>query len=171
MELSNLSRKTVSRRDLLRMAAAASIVPIASSLLARPAVAKDVSINVMTLGEGIFGQPFVDLSSEFTAAAGIKVNLITMGYNEAIQKQAAAFAARSSAYDVVQVDSIFVKGFAKAGHLQALDDFISKGELDDYFGDIPRRSRTCIHPGEKPSVLRRSATVNGSSTIQVTSNP
>jgi multiple sugar transport system substrate-binding protein len=149
MKSSDLSRKTVSRRDLLRTAAAASIVPIANSTFPRPAVAKEVSINVMTLGEGIFGQPFVDLSSEFTAAAGIKVNLITMGYNEAIQKQAAAFAARSSAYDVVQVDSIFVKGFAKAGHLQALDDLISKSELDDYFGDIPPTFKDMYSSGGK----------------------
>ncbi|MBN9010317.1 MAG: hypothetical protein J0H63_09345, partial [Rhizobiales bacterium] len=33
----------------------------------------------------------------------------------------AAFAAGSNAYDVVQVDYIFAKGYAKAGHLQPIE--------------------------------------------------
>lgn len=127
----------ISRRRFLAGASAAAGAAALGGALPCPALAQAKAINVLTLGEGIFGQPFVDLAPDFTAATGIKVNAITMGYNEAIQKQAAAFAAKSSAYDVVQIDSIYIKGYAKAGHLQALDGLIPKAELADYFGDIP----------------------------------
>jgi ABC-type glycerol-3-phosphate transport system substrate-binding protein len=138
MEQHTLSgARAISRRGLLGGAAAISGLTVLGASFPRPALAQSATINVLTLGEGIFGQPFVDLSPEFTKATGIKVNSITMGYNEAIQKQAAAFAAKSSAYDVVQVDSIYVKGYAKAGHLQALDGLIPNDQLADYFGDIP----------------------------------
>ena len=129
--------QTVTRRNLLKGAVAASGLAAIGASFPCPALAQAKTINVLTLGEGIFGQPFVDLAPEFTSATGIKVNAITMGYNEAIEKQVAAFAAQSSAYDVVQVDSIYIKGYAKAGHLQPLDSLIPNDQLSDYFGDIP----------------------------------
>ena len=127
----------ISRRNIIKGAAALSGASAIGAALPRPALAQNKSISVLTLSQGIFGQPFVDLTPEFTKQTGIKVNLITMGYNEAIQKQIAAFAARSDAYDVVQVDSIFIKGFAKSGHIQPLDSLIPNAELSDYFSDIP----------------------------------
>ncbi|NNU62824.1 extracellular solute-binding protein [Ochrobactrum soli] len=128
----------ISRRTLLQSAAALSSVAAVGGLFPTPAISATTTINVLSLGEGMFGQPFVDLSPEFTKATGIKVNNITMGYSEAIQKQVAAFAAGSSSYDVVQVDSIYLKGYAKAGHLLPLDDLIPAEELKDFFSDIPQ---------------------------------
>ena len=131
------ANRTISRRTLLKAGLSAVGLAGLGASFPSPALAQSKAINVMTLGEGIFGQPFVDLAPEFTSATGIKVNAITMGYNEAIQKQAAAFAAKSSAYDVVQIDSIYIKGFAKAGHLQVLDNLIPHDQLTDYFADVP----------------------------------
>lgn len=105
--------------------------------LAAPAHAEEVTINVLTLGEGIFGEPFLKLSPEFTALTGIKVNNVAMGYNEAMQKEAAVFAAASGELDVVAVDYMFLKGFAKAGHLAVLDDLVPAAELKDFFSDTP----------------------------------
>jgi ABC-type glycerol-3-phosphate transport system substrate-binding protein len=130
--------KLVSRRTLLKGAAALSGAATVGSLFPAPAISATTTINVLSLSEGMFGQPFVDLSPEFTKVTGIKVNNITMGYNEAIQKQVAAFAAGSSSYDVVQVDSIYLKGYAKAGHLLPLDDLVPADELKDFFSDIPQ---------------------------------
>jgi ABC-type glycerol-3-phosphate transport system substrate-binding protein len=96
----------ISRRSVIKGAAALSGASAIGAAFPKPAIAQSKPISVLTLSQGIFGQPFVDLSPEFAKQTGIKVNLITMGYNEAIQKQTAAFAARSDAYDVVQVDSI-----------------------------------------------------------------
>jgi multiple sugar transport system substrate-binding protein len=95
-------------------------------------------INVLTLGEGIFGAPFVGLADEFTAETGIPVNMITMGYDEEILKTNAAFAAKSDEYDVIQADSAYVKGYAEAGHIVPLDGegLITAAELDDYFSDV-----------------------------------
>ncbi|MBN8996408.1 MAG: extracellular solute-binding protein [Rhizobiales bacterium] len=102
-----------------------------------PALAADEkTINVLTLGEGIFGDPFVKLAGDFTKATGIKVNNVTMGYNESMQKQAAVFAAQGTDLDVVGVDYMFLKGYAKAGHLAALDPLIPT-ELADYYSDTP----------------------------------
>jgi len=126
----------VSRRDVLKGTTALTGAAMAGAFPA-PAIAQNKAISVLTLSQGIFGQPFVDLAPEFTKQTGIKVNMITMGYNEAIKKQIAVFAARSDAYDVVQVDSIFIKGFAKSGHLQPLDGLIPNAELSDFFSDIP----------------------------------
>jgi multiple sugar transport system substrate-binding protein len=131
----------VSRRTVLKSAAALTGTAIAGGLFPTPAISATTTINVLSLGEGIFGQPFVDLSPEFTKETGINVNSITMGYNESIQKQVAAFAAHSSSYDVVQVDSIYLKGYAKAGHLLPLDDLIPSDELSDFFSDIPQTYR------------------------------
>ncbi|MQB46475.1 extracellular solute-binding protein [Rhizobium sp. ICMP 5592] len=139
MSILHQGQKTsVSRRTVLKGAAALSGVAVASSFFPAPAISATTEINVLSLGEGMFGQPFVDLSPEFTKATGIKVNNITMGYNEAIQKQVAAFAGGSSSYDVVQVDSIYLKGYAKAGHLLPLDDLIPADDLKDFFSDIPQ---------------------------------
>ncbi|WP_349961817.1 extracellular solute-binding protein [Rhizobium sp. ZPR3] len=135
------NRPSLSRRTLLKSVAVLSGAAVAGELFPTPAISATTTINVLSLGEGMFGQPFVDLSPEFTKATGIKINNITMGYNEAIQKQVAAFAAGSSSYDVVQVDSIYLKGYAKAGHLLALDDLIPADELKDFFSDIPQTFR------------------------------
>ncbi len=63
--------------------------------------------------------------------------MVTMGYDEAISKSTAMFAAKSDELDVVQLDYIFVKGLAKAGHLEPLDAHIDKADLDDFFSDVP----------------------------------
>ena len=94
-------------------------------------------ITVLTLGEGIFGAPFVKLADQFTAETGIPVKMATMGYDEEIQKTLAAFAAKSDEYDVIQADYIFVKGWAKAGHLEPLDNWLSAEVLTDYWNDVP----------------------------------
>ena len=124
---------------------------VAGSLLAGTAVAAPwvrragaakPTINVLTLGEGIFGDPFIKLAGEFTAATGIKVNNVTMGYGESMQKQAAVFAAQSDELDVVQVDYMFLKGFARSGHLAPLSDgLIPTAQVDDYFSDTPATSK------------------------------
>jgi multiple sugar transport system substrate-binding protein len=131
------------RRDFLARTALASGAVVGGLAagprgLFSPAIAaEDTTINVLTLGEGIFGEPFVKLAPEFTAATGIKVNNVTMGYNESMQKQAAVFAAKGTDLDVVGVDYMFLKGYAKAGHLAALDALVPKAELDDYYSDTP----------------------------------
>jgi multiple sugar transport system substrate-binding protein len=135
---SDIGNNSVSRRALLKGGAALTGAATVGSLFPAPAISATTTINVLSLSEGMFGQPFVDLSPEFTKATGVKVNNITMGYNEAIQKQVAAFAAGSTSYDVVQVDSIYLKGYAKAGHLQPLDELIPADELKDFFSDIPQ---------------------------------
>jgi ABC-type glycerol-3-phosphate transport system substrate-binding protein len=131
------------RRDFLSRTALLSGAAVGGAVLGGPgrffpraAAAEPVTINVLTLGQGIFGDPFVNLSPEFTELTGIKVNNITMGYNESMQKQAAVFAAQGTDLDVVGVDYMFLKGYAKAGHLAALDQFIAK-ELADYYADTP----------------------------------
>jgi multiple sugar transport system substrate-binding protein len=110
--------------------------------LCRPALAADRTINVLTLGEGIFGEPFMKLSKDFTAATGVKVNNVTTGYNESMQKQAAMFAAQGSELDVVQVDNFFLKGYAKAGHLAKLNGaLIPETFVKDFNADVPTAVR------------------------------
>jgi len=102
--------------------------------------AKQISgeITVLTLGEGIFGDPFIKLSPTFEKEyPGVKVTNLTFGYTEAIKKYFAAFAAKSSAYDVVQIDYIYSKGFSAAGHLEPLDGYLGKEWIDDFVKDCP----------------------------------
>jgi len=63
--------------------------------------------------------------------------MVTMGYDEEVQKTLAAFAAKSTDYDVIQADYIFVKGWAKAGHLEPLDNWLDAATLNDYWSDVP----------------------------------
>jgi multiple sugar transport system substrate-binding protein len=131
----------LSRRQFLSRSAVAGAGLAGSGLFApfvSRAWADTKTINVLSLGEGIFGEPFLKLSGEFTAATGIAVNNVTMGYNEAMQKEAAVFAAGSSELDVVQVDYMFLKGYAKAGHLAPLDKgLIPDDQLADFYADTP----------------------------------
>jgi multiple sugar transport system substrate-binding protein len=132
--------QTWNRREFLsRTALGAGAVGLGG--FAGKARADTVTINVLTLGEGIFGDPFLKLSPEFTAATGVKVNNVAMGYNETMQKEATVFAAASSELDVVAVDYMFLKGFAKAGHLAALDDLIPAAEMADFVSDTPQGLR------------------------------
>ncbi len=95
-------------------------------------------ITVLSLGEGIFGEPFLKLSPVFEKEhPGVKVINLTFGYTEAIKKYFAAFAAKSSAYDVVQIDYLFSKGFSAAGHLEPLDEYLGKEWLNDFVSDCP----------------------------------
>ena len=125
------------RGSTARIAATGLVIAAFAGGTLAPSAAAQEPITVMTLGEGIFGSPFVNLADEFTAETGIPVNMVTMGYDEEIVKTNAAFAAKSDEYDVIQADYIFVKGYAKAGHLEPLDNWISAEELDDYFSDVP----------------------------------
>lgn len=96
------------------------------------------AITVLTLGDGIFGEPFVKLNPTFTSQTGITVNHVPLGYDEEIQKQTAAFAAKSDAYDVVQIDYIFQQGYASAGHLEPLYGLIDEAVLSQYIADVPK---------------------------------
>ena len=133
-------------------------------LVASAAAADAGTINVLTLGEGIFGDPFVKLSPEFTKLTGIKVNNVTMGYNETMQKQAAVFAAHGTDLDVVGVDYMFLKGYAKAGHLASLDKLIPKAQLDDYYSDTPANLKFVWSLDGETSAWRPSAIARTSST-------
>jgi multiple sugar transport system substrate-binding protein len=128
------------RQFLLNTTMAAGAIALAGRA-GGAAASTDATINVLTLGEGIFGDPFLKLSAEFTAATGIKVNNVAMGYNEAMQKEATVFAAASSELDVVEVDYMFLKGYAKAGHLAALDDLVPAAEMADFVSDTPQGLR------------------------------
>jgi len=95
-------------------------------------------VVVLSLGEGIFGEPFVKLSPEFEKEyPGVKVTNLTFGYNEAVKKYFAAFAAKNPAYDVLQIDYIHSKGFSAAGHLEPLDEYLGKEWIDDFVKDCP----------------------------------
>ncbi len=104
---------------------------------AAPTSSTHEAITVLTLADGIFGSPFVKLADQFTAETGIPVTMATMGYDEEVQKTLAAFAAKSDEYDVIQADYIFVKGWAKAGHLEPLDNWLGADVLNDYWSDVP----------------------------------
>jgi multiple sugar transport system substrate-binding protein len=114
-------------------AAAAS----AAAASTAPSTAAHEPITVLTLADGIFGSPFVKLADTFTAQTGIPVKMVTMGYDEEVQKTLAAFASKSDEYDVIQSDYIFVKGYAKAGHLEPLDKWLSADVLNEYWNDVP----------------------------------
>ncbi len=116
--------------------------PAGSAATSAPSTATHEPITVLTLGEGIFGAPFVKLADQFTAETGIPVKMATMGYDEEIQKTLAAFAAKSDEYDVIQADYIFVKGWAKAGHLEPLDNWLDADVLNDYWSDVPASVKT-----------------------------
>jgi multiple sugar transport system substrate-binding protein len=92
----------------------------------------------MTLADGIFGEPFVKLNPTFTTQTGINVNHVPLGYDAAVQKQTAAFAAQSDAYDVVQIDYLFQQGYASAGHLEPLQGLIDGSALSQYTADVPK---------------------------------
>lgn len=130
------------RREFLsRTSLAAGALGLGGFASFGTAHAQTTTINVLTLGEGIFGDPFLKLSAEFTAQTGIAVNNLAMGYNEAMQKEATVFAAASSELDVVEVDYMFLKGFAKAGHLASLDELVPADEMADFVSDTPQALR------------------------------
>ncbi len=66
-EQTRIARRAADRRSVLKAGVAIGGLA-ASGALPSPAIAQSKTINVLTLGQGIFGDPFVKLSPEFTAA-------------------------------------------------------------------------------------------------------
>lgn len=129
----------VSVTGLLGACAGAAATPSASTSGGGTAHPKPSgTITVLTLGDGIFGEPFVKLNPVFASQTGIKVNHVTLGYDEEIQKLTAAFAAKSDTYDVVQIDYLFQKGWAAAGSLEPLEGLIDQAALNQYTADVPK---------------------------------
>lgn len=133
------SNGSISRRKFIKKTGAGASAALAASWMGTaPNIvsAANQTLNVLTLGGGIFGAPFTKLKPNFEKAhPGIKINNITMGYSEAIKKYTLAFASGSSTYDVVQIDYIFCAGFAKAGHLVPLDNLLGNRWLKDFYSD------------------------------------
>lgn len=137
----------INRRNFVRLASltgagiamascAPTVAPTALASKGNEAAKVSGTLNVLTLGGGIFGLPFTDekVKGEWSKLyPDVKINNITLGYDEAVKKYAAAFVAGSDQYDVVQIDYIYCAGFAKAGHLVSLND-----RLGSWFGDFQK---------------------------------
>lgn len=67
----------------------------------------------------------VDYAKEFEETTGIKVNLITMEYNDIATKFVVSAAGGVASYDVIEADPTAAGPWAQAGYLEALDSYMT----------------------------------------------
>lgn len=67
----------------------------------------------------------MDYVPEFERESGIKVNLITMEYNDIATKFVVSAAGGVASYDVIEADPTAAGPWAQAGYLEALDDYMA----------------------------------------------
>ncbi|WP_256371992.1 extracellular solute-binding protein [Ensifer sp. NM-2] len=75
---------------------------------------------------------------DFTAATGIDVDLEVVPEADSVPKMMLEFSAGSGRYDVVEANSIHVKGFVGADYIVPLDELAAKyGEFYDKTDFVP----------------------------------
>lgn len=67
----------------------------------------------------------VDYASQFEEETGIKVNLITMEYNDIATKFVVSAAGGVASYDVIEADPTAAGSWAQAGYLEPLDSYMA----------------------------------------------
>ena len=133
--------------DRRRMIAGTAVMGMGLAMpWVRRADAQEKTINVLTLGEGIFGDPFVKLAPEFTAATGIKVNNVTMGYGESMQKQAAVFAAGAPSSTSSRSTTCSSRASRGRPPRRAQRRPRQTAALENFFADTPATAQVGLEP-------------------------
>ena len=73
------------------------------------------------------------LLPEFEEATGIKVNLEIIPYEELPQKVLLSFSQKSTDYDMIMNDSMFLQGYIANDYIAPIDEFIADDTLNMYY--------------------------------------
>lgn len=89
-------------------------------------------INVLCEGHAS-SDAYEKLVGEFEDETGIKVNLEIIPYSELPQKVALSFSQKSTDYDMVMNDRIYMQGYVDNGYIACLDDMIKDNSINQYY--------------------------------------
>jgi multiple sugar transport system substrate-binding protein len=135
------NKRTLSRRDFLRMTGAAGAVAltglpalqqVASAAPRRAQSGK--TINVLTVGDP-WDHALQGVTSQFTQQTGINVHIESIGYTQLQARLVNAFLTQTSDADVIAVDQMWISQYADNGWIRSLDDYI-KADSDVNLGDF-----------------------------------
>ena len=119
---------------------------LAIFLVCLPAsVVQATEITVGVEAGGPYSLFYKDLSKEFTALTGIKVNFLEIPHDSMHQRFLTEAIAGTGAIDVYQADQPWVAEFAALGFLEPLSRRISREDLSDFF---PTALATVTYRGE-----------------------
>lgn len=132
-----MSKNRLSRRDFLRLsaaagAAAAGFSPLGS--IVRVGAQADKTINVLTVGDP-WDLALQNVADQFTEMTGIGVNIESLSYTALQARLVNAFLTQSADADVIAVDQMWISQYADNGWIRSLDDFIaadSDSGIDDF---------------------------------------
>lgn len=128
-----MNRKRGRRHSITVFGAVLSAVAVLAVALGMSCAQPQREVHV-----ALFKSPAVDaaqaLVPEFERETGIKVILDILPYSELLDKVQTTFLAKSSLYDVVMADCIWIPKFAAAGYLQPIDAYLADSHLtpEDY---------------------------------------
>jgi len=90
------------------------------------------------------------VSKNFTAKTGIKVEVIPIDYSVLYEKQMIELAGKTGAFDIVTVESMCIAEWASAGWLEPLDDYIRRTPPEEImYDDILEHFRWVLTWGGK----------------------
>lgn len=119
--------------------------------------------GTVTINVAFFKSPAVDAAvqmiPEFEKETGIHVKFEVLPYSELQDKVQTEFLAKSSRYDAIMADCIWIPKFAKSGYLRSIDDYLKDPSLTpsghssdmipsvaDYLGKYPANGTTYGFP-------------------------
>ena len=135
-------RRTLSRRDFLRLAGTAGAGALVGLPALRPAAAAphraqaEKTINVLTVGDP-WDLALQNVTDQFTEATGIGVNIESLGYVQLQARLINAFLTQTSDADVIGVDQMWLSQYADNGWIRSLDDFIKADPEADFADFLP----------------------------------
>lgn len=102
---------------------------IAAASLATGGTALAETITIIATSDAV---PRFEMAAEvFKERTGHDVEITSTGYDQSHAMIVTSQEARSSAFDIAKVDTIWVAGFARSGYCVPLDDFIDTAEWED----------------------------------------
>jgi ABC-type glycerol-3-phosphate transport system substrate-binding protein len=124
------------KRSLLSVVILIAVMALMSSCGSSKKTTVDETTTITVLCEGHPSSTAYDqIKSEFEELAGIKVNLEIIPYEELPQKVLLGFSQKSTDYDMVMNDRLFIQGYVTNDYIAPLDEFINNRELNQYWDE------------------------------------
>jgi ABC-type glycerol-3-phosphate transport system substrate-binding protein len=124
------------KRSLVSVVMIIAVMALVSSCGSSKKTAAEETTTITVLCEGHPSSTAYDqVKGEFEELTGIKVNLEIIPYEELPQKVLLGFSQKSTDYDIVMNDRLFIQGYITNDYITPLDEFINNSELNQYWDE------------------------------------
>ncbi|MDR0719635.1 MAG: extracellular solute-binding protein, partial [Treponema sp.] len=140
------------KRSLLSVVMLIAVMALILSCGSSKKTATEETTTITVLCEGHPSSTAYDqIKGEFEELTGIKVNLEIIPYEELPQKVLLGFSQKSTDYDIVMNDSLYIQGYVANNYITPLDEFINNSALNQYWNAeelVPSYFKAMQHDGK-----------------------